>query len=382
VFILYDEEHHPVSALGAMTDISDRVRMEAALRESEERFRRAVGSAESTRTEAEGGGRILVNAGDALRLSAAIVENLVQAIIIVRKADFLIAFTNPRAEEMFGYGPGELVGKPVTILNAPGGASADELASHINDAIQREGIWRGEFENVTKDGRKFTCQATLTPLEHSELGPVFLSVQEDITEKRDSARRQRLITEELDHRVKNNLAAILGLATQTARRAESVDDFTDAFVPRLHAMARVHEALASGGWDELQLESVIDQTVRLHATGSGQITASGPCCALSSRAASALGPALHELATNAVKYGSLSTESGRVEIEWECDPEGGLALRWSELDGPAGSGEPEPGFGLTLVRGLIEQQIGGEVRFDFGGGGAHHEIRIPGEGIA
>ncbi len=126
------------------------------------------------------------------RLMAVILSNMFDGVMLARASDGMILFTNPRFSAMFGYAPGELEGLPVSVLNAPGTEAPEEVAGRIIAALQSEGVWSGEVENLRKNGTRFWCVAKVTAFEHPYWGHVWVTVQLDITaRKRAEAERQR-----------------------------------------------------------------------------------------------------------------------------------------------------------------------------------------------
>jgi PAS domain S-box-containing protein len=213
---------------------------------------------------------------------------------------------------------------------------------------------------------------------------------QDVTEQREAEQRQRLLLNELNHRVKNALAGAQALAAQTARggASNSPGSFLRAFEERLRALARAHDLLTSEGWRGASLSEVVRQTLAPHDGGAGRVAASGPEVRLAPGAAVALHMAFHELATNAAKYGALSAPGGRVEVAWaeepaEPDPGGGdkrpaLVIHWRERGGPPVAGPPAvQGFGTRLLDRGLPRQLGGEARFDFAPAGLEFRLRLP-----
>lgn len=189
-------------------------------------------------------------------------------------------------------------------------------------------------------------------------------VSRDVTEQRQAEERQRLLREELNHRVKNTLASVMSLAIQTARAASTPDDFNRRFQGRLQALARAHDLLTRKSWEKVQLSEVVDCV--LYGDGAARVALEGAPALISARAAVSLALALHELATNALQHGALSAPGGRLEITTSQDPgTGALTLNWVET-APAPIPPPRGGgLGLRLVRMMVEGDLGGRVRIDF-----------------
>ena len=177
---------------------------------------------------------------------------------------------------------------------------------------------------------------------------------------------------ELDHRVKNVLAAVQSLAAQSARRAVSLDGFLKAFSGRLKAMASAQELLTATRWRGAQLHHLA--AAELGGLAPGQTRWEGPELFLNPRAANAMSLALHELAINAVKYGALSTERGQVDVRWRRVGEG-FELEWAEHGGPAIGAQGRRGFGSVLIEEVAGRELGGSSVMEFAAGGVRAVLR-------
>ena len=199
----------------------------------------------------------------------------------------------------------------------------------------------------------------------------------DVTDRIVHVSRQKLLLDELNHRVKNNLATVQSIAYQTARHAPDLATFRKTFESRLIALSRTHDVLTAGAWQSADLRSLLEAELRPY--GENRVRMEGPAVQLNPQQALALGLVVHELATNAAKYGALSLEdSGCVRIRWSVT--GGedrrLEFDWSESDGPAVVPPSARGFGSRLIaRGVHE--IGGEVSKDWRAEGVHCRITAP-----
>ncbi len=184
---------------------------------------------------------------------------------------------------------------------------------------------------------------------------------------------------ELDHRVKNTLAIVQSVADQTLRSSASMPEFGAAFSGRLQALARIHTALAGRRRTGLPLTELVELVVGpyRHHADSVSIDCNGTF--VSSELVRVLGMALHELATNAAKYGALSTEHGRVAVSSHLDGEGAgrLRIRWSECNGPRVSEPARRGFGTRLIEEAIAYEVEGQVTLRFPSQGVHCELEIP-----
>jgi two-component sensor histidine kinase len=186
---------------------------------------------------------------------------------------------------------------------------------------------------------------------------------------------------ELSHRVKNTLASVRSIATQTMRNAPSVEAFQGAFEGRLKALALAHGLLTQSGWSEAELGELIRQTVLPYLTArTDSVHLSGPATYLPPRQVVTVMLIMHELAVNAAKYGALSRDDGRVAIDWTIDrhgPERVLRLRWAESGGPPVRPPERTGFGTTLIERSIAHELDGRASLDYRPDGLVCELDFP-----
>ncbi len=186
----------------------------------------------------------------------------------------------------------------------------------------------------------------------------------DVTDRKMAEQRQRLLINELNHRVKNTLAIVQGIAWQSFRHSGAPRSAVESFEGRLAALAAAHDVLTRQSWEAAPIASIVAGAFAPHHAGDGRLTAEGPALDLEPKAAVALSLAMHELATNAVKYGALSTDAGRVEVRWTAvGPK--LELTWREIGGPPVSAPLHRGFGARLLEQGLSEELGGRVRLEF-----------------
>ncbi len=178
---------------------------------------------------------------------------------------------------------------------------------------------------------------------------------------------------EIDHRVRNVLAAVQSMASQSARRAGTLDGFLKGFSGRLKAMASAHELLSVTRGRGASIQDLA--TGALSTLAPGQTRWEGPDMFLTSRAASALSLALHELAMNAVKHGALTRETGQVAVRWRRSDDGGFELEWSETGGPPVPPTVQRGFGAVLLEDVAARELEGEVSLDMRSSGVRARIK-------
>jgi two-component sensor histidine kinase len=200
----------------------------------------------------------------------------------------------------------------------------------------------------------------------------------DVTDRVMAERQQKLLVDELNHRVKNTLATVQAIAAQTLRTTAEPAAFREAFESRLLALSATHDLLTATSWRSAPLRDVI--LVEFQPYGSERYALSGPEIDLAPAEALALGLLFHELATNAVKYGALSLAEGWVDVTWNVREESGggrLVLEWLERGGPPVSPPTRRGFGSRLIERSLKGHLGGEAVLEFAADGLRCHIRLP-----
>lgn len=306
----------------------------------------------------------------------AVIQTAVDGIITIDERG-AIESLNPAAERLFGASAAELLGKNISVLMpSPYRDEHDGYLARYLRTGERKIIGIGrEVIGLRKDGTTFPMDLAVSEL---TLGGrrMFTGLVRDISERKQAEARQRRMTDELDHRVKNNLAAVLGLATQTMATACTFEQFSAAFAGRLRAMAQTHSALAKQRWQGVGLGEIAEMVLGPYRDDRGErIRVQGPVIRLSARAAPPVTLALHELATNAVKYGALSSPSGCVELRWVSDgPD--VAIEWLECGGPPVSPPSRPGSGSVIISGLIRYELRGSLEMRYDPAGFSCDIRF------
>lgn len=232
-----------------------------------------------------------------------------------------------------------------------------------------------------KDGSIIWVQNSVS-LTHDEAGrPLHLvKLIQNITERKVAEKRQRLLIDEINHRVKNTLATVQSFASQTLRNATTVAEGRAAFEARLIALSKSHDILTRQHWEGADLIDVVHGAITPYRGRCEQdrFRIEGEPLRLRPKAVLALSLAFHELATNAVKYGALSNDTGSVAISWRVVQETGqFELRWQETGGPSVQPPDRRGFGSRLVERGLAQDIAGDVRLSFNEGGVVCSIDAP-----
>lgn len=202
----------------------------------------------------------------------------------------------------------------------------------------------------------------------------------ELAERKRGEEHQRMLLAELDHRVKNMLAVVTGIASQTARSSRSIAAFSENFLSRLGSLSRAHTLLTAGNWAPAPLQRLVEELLAPYAQPhEGQLTISGPPVALRPKAALATSMILHELVTNATKYGALARPEGQISIEWDVapGPPDQLRLTWRET-GVTGLVRPRrTGFGSRMIEASARHELGGTVAVAYGPEGIRYDFTFP-----
>ena len=203
----------------------------------------------------------------------------------------------------------------------------------------------------------------------------FIGTIQDITERKEHEEKEHLLMREVNHRAKNMLSVVYSIAHQTAAR--NPDDFVERFSERIQALSANQDLLVRNEWKGVDIADLVRAQLAHFADLVGsRIAVQGPALRLSPASAQAIGLALHELATNAGKYGALSTDQGRVDISWRT-ADGILTMSWIELDGPAVPAPERRGFGTMVMEAMTARSIGGDVHLDFAPSGVKWRLTCP-----
>lgn len=282
------------------------------------------------------------------------------------------------------------------VHNAPAGLSPELLKGKTDAevlpadaaerimAAKRKTMETGEAQQLETNfelfGRKRSFYLSIEALRDEHDAVVgTTSVAVDITERKANEDQLRLLLRELTHRSKNLLAVIHAIARQTASRTRSVEDFLDRFSARLVAIGASHDLLIADDWHGASLRMLVEQQLGEHADRFGeQIAIEGEDVMLKPEAVQNLGLALHELATNAQKYGSLSEPDGQVSIRWQfCEEASKLKLTWQEKGGPPVRPPERSGFGRAMIETVVGRALEGDVSLSFPPKGVRCVIVIP-----
>ena len=209
----------------------------------------------------------------------------------------------------------------------------------------------------------------------------MLGIVRDVTQRKQVEKRHLVLLGELDHRVKNALAIVSVCRLPHARDpSSSMDDFVAALDGRIKSMATTHELLSLRQWQGLPLAELVRRELAPYAAGSNT-DIEGPGVILRAEAGQVMAMVLHELVTNAAKYGALSSKHGRVSIRWHWQLNGShrLAFRWQEFDGPVVVAPSNSGYGMSVIRNLIPYELGGKADLAITSDGVKCQLEIPGD---
>jgi len=210
----------------------------------------------------------------------------------------------------------------------------------------------------------------------------LLSISKDITEEWEAAERERFLTEELEHRAKNTFAMVVAIARRTFH-GEANSAPLKVYIDRIMAIAKAHGIAKQSNWTNVRIGDVIETALASHRTGEGTFTVSGPELSVTPRQALSLTLAVNELATNALKYGALSSPKGRVDISWSTSANGTptFAFFWRERGGPFVVTPTHQGFGSRLIKDFMADDFGGTARLSYEPEGVIYELNAPTENL-
>lgn len=332
--IVRDDTGRPARIMSVLRDVTERKRAEEALR-------------------------------DALDRSTEILESISDAFFALGP-DFIFTYANHRALEMWDRRLDEVMGRKLLEV-FPQAEGTHVHAAYLDAMRRRETV---QLETVSPVIHRW-LSVTIYPSRGGGLSVYF----QDIDARKKGEERMRLLAAEVDHRAKNMLSLVNVMLRQT--RAATVQEFAGAAQGRVAALARAHTLLSDTRWEGADLGKLIREELAPFRLGkSGRLTIDGEPVALSPAAAQAFAMAVHELATNAGKYGALSAPEGTVAVRW-VRRSGDLVLSWYESGGPRVRASGETGFGLRVITLSIRDQLGGKVAFDWCPEGLRVELAVP-----
>jgi PAS domain S-box-containing protein len=286
---------------------------------------------------------------------------------------------------MLGYSIEELKVRTFQDLTHP-----DDLASNLSirnkTLVGETDGYCIEKRYVRKDGGIIWASLTVGCVRKTD-GSVdyFVSVIQDISDRKQVEEQQRVLMAELDHRVKNALATVSAVVSHTQQGSRSIADFVAALDGRIRSMARTHELLSSRRWDGVSLSELVRRVLAPYATGNNA-EIGGPEVTLSAEAGQVVSMVLYELTTNAAKHGAFSVHDGQVSVHWhgalKRDADARITIEWRETGGPTVQAPEACGYGMEVIRGLIPYELGGKVDLAFAANGLRCHLEIPTEWLS
>jgi PAS domain S-box-containing protein len=325
-------------------DITERRRIEAALGENEHRLGWLAGIVESS--------------DDA---------------IVSKSLDGIISSWNRSAERIFGYTAAEAIGRPITIVIPR--ERWDEERTILTRIRRGERVEHFETVRQHRNGSPIHVSLTISPVKNAAGVIVGASkIARDISEQKRAQEQINTLAREAEHRAKNLLANVL--ATVKLSRADTPEELKAAIEGRIQALANVHSLFVESRWIGAELTSIAAQELAPYsAEGEKRVRIDGPQMLLEPNVAQSIAVALHELATNAAKYGALSSADGRLDLAWTHAADGRLDLRWTETGGPRVQPPTRQGFGTRIVK-QMSGQLKGDARFEWRPEGLCCEIAL------
>ncbi|MEO6228352.1 MAG: CheR family methyltransferase, partial [Thermomonas sp.] len=288
--------------------------------------------------------------------------------IIGHSLDGIIDSWNHGAERLLGYSKAEMLRQ--SLLKVAPSEDQGQLRELLDSCQATSGLAETEMSWRHKDGSVIQIALSCSPVKDGSGRVVAGSaIARDITGQKRADAHKNLMLQELNHRVKNSLASVQAIALQTLSSAQTLADFKPAFMSRLMALSNTHNLLAADAWSSVGLREIIaSELAPYDHTGKGRADLAGGDVQLDPETALALAMAVHELATNAGKYGALSVPEGRILVEWDTRPADGetrLRLQWREHDGPPVVPPQRKGFGSRLITEGLTMQLDGEATLAF-----------------
>ena len=307
-----------------------------------------------------------------LRFLASIVEFSDDA-IITKNLDGIITSWNKGAERVFGYTADEAIGQPITIVIPQD--RQDEERGILTRIRRGERIDHFETVRQRKHGSLIIVSLTVSPVKNAAGKIVGASkIARDITEQKRSQEQIATLAREAEHRSKNLLATVQ--ATVSLSQSDTPEGLKQAIEGRILALANVHSLFVETRWIGAELSTIATQELSPYSEkNQGRVQIDGPQVLLEPNAAQVVAVTLHELATNAAKYGALSVPSGQIGLKWVHEADGRLILHWREIGGPAVKTPTHQGFGTRVIERIIGQ-LKGKARFDWHANGLVCEITL------
>ena len=288
---------------------------------------------------------------------------------------------SPEMYPLYGVEPGSFVPDVESFLALVHPADRDELWRKTEEAIAQSALFAHEYRIVPPNGEvRWIRNRSQVGVDALGRADRITGVAVDVTERKQGQEQVQLLLHEVNHRAKNLLAMVQAIARRTM--ASESADFMESFDQRLRALAACQDILVRSEWKNVSLEELVRSQLAPFGPELGaRVAMAGPSVELSADAAQALGMALHELATNAVKYGALSNSTGAVAIAWDWNvrrnADAMFEMSWRERDGPLVSTPERRGFGSTVIEAVVSKGLSGKVTLDFAPSGLTWSLTCP-----
>ncbi|WP_062219446.1 MULTISPECIES: sensor histidine kinase [unclassified Aureimonas] len=299
----------------------------------------------------------------------------------------LLQFHNEAYLPMLGARADGAIGKPFSVLWAD---VSEDVMPYLKQALAGQGTWAEDLPlTVTRNGYpeetywsfsysplfndhgqiagalNIVTETTRLMRERQELEELNRNLSDSLARQEEGERQRRVLQRELSHRMKNTLAMVQAVVTQSLRHSTSIEEATQVASARIQALGRAQDMLTATDWTIADLRAAVDAAIEPHVDRSGRFIVSGDTLDLSAQQAMGVALALHELATNAVKYGALSVDEGCVKVGWHVSPEGEFHFEWREENGPEVKPLSRKGFGTRLTERVVPGYFNGRAETDF-----------------
>ena len=293
--------------------------------------------------------------------------------IVSKDMGGVITSWNEGAQRLFGYAAEEMIGRPILRLIPPDHANEEPA---ILDRIRRgERVEPYETTRLRKDGTLIDISISVSPIKDASGRVIGASkIARDITERKLAQERQELLTQEIHHRTKNIFSLVQAVIARSFAGKATVAEAQQAVLSRLHSLAQTHVMLIDKEWQGADIANVVRTEMSPYA---GRASIEGPAIMLNAKAAQNFALAVHELATNAAKYGALSTQTGRVDIRWSIarpNGHGQFSFRWQERGGPQVRAPSRKGFGSTVLEQVMAEYFETPPLIEFAADGIIYEL--------
>jgi PAS domain S-box-containing protein len=305
-----------------------------------------------------------------------VLDTALDAVVVMDSHGDIIGW-NDHAAASFGWSADEALGQRLSELIVPPSLRegherglAHFLATGEGPVLNR----RIEVAAVNRAGEEFPIELSVAPSD--QFGErLFIGFLRDITERKAAAERQQRILQESEHRVKNMLTVVAAIAQQTARSAPDVESFTAAFSGRLGSLAKAHELLVGQVWQDVLLTALVERVLGSDLA-AGRARFGGPEVLLNPGQVLGLSMIMHELYTNAVKYGALCNEEGSLSLHWTLDA-AAVEMVWKETGIPCTTDVPSSGFGHRMIAMSVKSDLNGSIERDWRPDGLTAVLRFP-----